>query len=197
MTILLQGDRSASAPTRESTRVKVWDLPLRLSHWAMASCVLIAWFTPNTYDALHRGAGYGVLALTLFRLVWGFVGTRYSRFHNPLRAFRVLPRYLWAIGRGRSRRYLGLNPAGSAMSITMLLLLAVSGISGWMQVTLRFFGVAWVQDTHTYTSYAVILLALVHVAGVVLMSVRQKENLARAMMTGWKRNGGTRRGRQD
>ena len=57
MTILLQGDRSASAPTRESTPVKVWDLPLRLSHWAMASCVLIAWFTPNTYDALHRGAG--------------------------------------------------------------------------------------------------------------------------------------------
>ena len=195
MTILLQGDRSASAPTRESTRVKVWDLPLRLSHWAMASCVLIAWFTPDTYDALHRGAGYGVLAL-LFRLVWGFVGTRYSRFHNPLRAFRVLPRYLWAIGRGRSRRYLGLNPAGSAMSITMLLLLAVSGISGWMQVTLRFFGVAWVQDTHTYTSYAVILLALVHVAGVALMSVRQKENLARAMMTGWKRNGGTRPGTQ-
>ena len=82
------------------------------------------------------------------------------------------------------------------MSITMLLLLVVSGISGWMQVTLRFFGVAWVQDTHTYTSYAVILLALVHVAGVVLMSVRQKENLARAMMTGWKRNGGTRRSTQ-
>jgi cytochrome b len=187
---------SASAPARAGAPVKVWDLPLRLSHWAMALCVLVAWFTPNTYDTLHRSAGYGVLMLTLFRLVWGFAGTRYSRFPNPLRTFRVLPGYLRNVGRGRARRYLGLNPAGSAMSITMLLLLAMSGISGWMQVTVRFFGVAWVQDTHTCTSYAVILVALVHVVGVLVMSVRQKENLVRAMITGWKRHGGTRPARR-
>jgi cytochrome b len=88
-----------------------------------------------------------------------------------------------------SRRYLGLNPAGSAISMAMLVLLVISGVSGWMQVTLRFFGVAWVQDTHTYASDAVMVLVLVHVVGVLLMSIRQRENLVRAMITGWKRSG--------
>ena len=171
----------------------VWDLPLRLLHWATALCVLVAWFRPNAYDTLHRSAGYAVLVLVPIRLVWGFTGTRYSRFRNPLRVCRALPRYLMDVARGRSRRYLGLNPAGSAISMAMLLLLVISGVSGWMQVTLRFFGVAWVQDTHTYASDAVMLLALVHVLGVLAMSIRQRENLVRAMITGWKRSGAARR----
>jgi cytochrome b len=174
---------------RPSAPVLVWDLLLRLLHWATASCVLVAWVTPNDYDTLHRSAGYAVLMLMALRLLWGFLGTRYSRFRNPLRVLRILPRYLLDIGRGRSRRYLGLNPAGTAMSMAMLILLLISGITGWMQVTLRFFGVAWVQDTHTYASYAVMLLALLHVLGVVAMSIRQRENLTRAMITGWKRSG--------
>jgi cytochrome b len=181
------------ASTRSGAPVQVWDLPLRLMHWATALCVLVAWFTPNTYDTLHRSAGYGVLVLVPFRLVWGFIGTRHSRFRNPLRVCRALPRYLLDMARGRSRRYLGLNPAGSAISMAMLILLAISAVSGWMQVTLRFFGVAWVQDTHSYASDAVMLLALLHVLGVALMSIRQRENLVRAMITGWKRSGVARR----
>jgi cytochrome b len=180
------------ASARPGAAVPVWDLPLRLLHWATALCVLVAWFTPNAYDTLHRSAGYAVLVLVPVRLVWGLTGTRYSRFRNPLRVGRALPRYLMDVARGRSRRYLGLNPAGSAISMAMLILLVISGVSGWMQVTLRFFGVAWVQDTHTYASDAVMVLALVHVLGVLLMSIRQRENLVRAMITGWKRSGAAR-----
>jgi cytochrome b len=181
-------EEKTPAPMHSDAPVLVWDLPLRLVHWATALCVLTAWFTPNTHDTLHRSAGYGILGLTLCRLLLGFFGTRYSRFQNPLRVGRALPRYLASLLRGRTRRYLGLNPAGSAMSMAMLLLLAISSVSGWMQVTLRFFGVAWVQDTHTYASYSVIALAAVHVLGVLYMSVRQKENLVRAMISGWKRS---------
>jgi cytochrome b len=181
------------ASARPGAAVLVWDLPLRLMHWATALCVLAAWFTPNSYDTLHRSAGYTVLALVPVRFVWGLIGTRHSRFRNPLRVCRALPRYLLDVARGRSRRYLGLNPAGSAIAMAMLILLVISGVSGWMQVTLRFFGVAWVQDTHTYASDAVMLLALVHVLGVLLMSIRQRENLVRAMITGWKRSAGTGR----
>jgi cytochrome b len=184
---------SGPAMKRPDAPVLVWDVPLRLLHWATASCVLVAWITPNSHDTLHRSAGYAVLALVPLRLLWGFVGTRHSRFRNPLRLLRVLPRYLLDIGRGRSRRYLGLNPAGAAMSMAMLILLVISGVTGWMQVTLRFFGVAWVQDTHTCASYAVLLLALLHVLGVLVMSIRQRENLVRAMITGWKRSGGAGR----
>ena len=76
------------------------------------------------------------------------------------------------------------------MSVTLLVLLVVSAISGWMQVTVRFFGVAWVEDLHTYSSDLVMILVVVHVLGVLTMCVLQRENLVRAMITGWKRDRG-------
>ena len=65
--------------------------------------------------------------------------------------------------------------------------LAVSSITGALSVTVTFFGVWWIEDTHAYASDAVIVLVVLHVAGVVLMGVLQRENLIRAMITGRKR----------
>jgi cytochrome b len=167
--------------------VKVWDWPLRAFHWALAFFVLLAWFTPSKYDGLHRFAGYTIIVLIAFRLGWGVFGTRFSRFHAIGRRLRVAPAYLANLRHGRTGRYRGLNPAGTAMLVAMLILLAISTITGWMSTTVRFFGVPWVEDTHSYASHAVIVLVVVHVLGVLVMSVLQKENLIRAMITGFKR----------
>jgi cytochrome b len=167
--------------------VKVWDWPLRAFHWSLAFFVLLAWFTPGKYDSLHRFAGYTVIALIVFRLAWGLFGTRFSRFHAIGRRLRAAPAYLFNLHRGKTGRYRGLNPAGTAMMVALLILLAISTITGWMATTVRFFGVPWVEDTHSYVSDAVIVLVVVHVLGVLLMCVLQKENLIGAMMTGWKR----------
>lgn len=180
---------SAGTPAHRtvSRTVAVWDLPLRLWHWALAICVLVAWFTPNAYDALHRVAGYAVIGLLLFRLLWGFCGSRYSRFAKVGVRLRAAPDYLWNLRRGITGRYIGLNPAGTAMQLALLLSLAVSAITGAMQVTVTFFGVWWVEDAHAYASDAVIVLVVVHVLGAVLMGRLQGENLVRAMLTGRKR----------
>jgi cytochrome b len=167
--------------------VKVWDWPLRLTHWTLAFFVLLAWFTPSTYGGLHRFAGYTVVGLIVFRLVWGIFGTRFSRFHATGRRLRAAPGYLVNLRHGAAGRYRGLNPAGTAMLVTMLLLLAISTLTGWLSTTVRFFGVWWVEDTHGWVSDAVIVLVVIHVAGVLLMCVLQKENLVRSMITGWKR----------
>ena len=179
----------SSSSARESTpaTIDVWDLPLRLFHWSLAAAVLIAYFSANVLDTVHEIAGYAVLVLIAFRLVWGFAGTRYSRFASSMRPLRIVLRYLGQIAKGETGRYLGLNPAGAAMSAALLVLLAVSTISGWMQVTEKFFGVDWVETLHTWSSNLVLILAVVHVLGVVLMCVLQKENLVRAMITGKKR----------
>ncbi|WP_316238911.1 cytochrome b/b6 domain-containing protein [Bradyrhizobium sp. SZCCHNR1015] len=166
--------------------VQVWDLPLRLWHWMLAVLVLIAWMTPNVHDGLHRIAGYAILGLLAFRLIWGIIGTRHSRFRSLRARLRATPAYLWNLRRGRTGRYLGLNPAGTAMQLALLLLLIVSAVTGAMQVTVRFFGVWWVEDTHEVTSYLLIPLVVLHVAGVVLVSRLQHENLACAMLTGRK-----------
>jgi cytochrome b len=164
----------------------VWDWPLRLWHWALVLFVVVAWFTPNTYDSLHRFAGYVVIGLLVFRLGWGFLGTRHSRFRTLRARLRALPAYLWGLRRANAGRYMGLNPAGAAMMVALLLLLAISAITGAMQVTVRFFGVWWVEDTHAYSSDAVMILVVLHVIGAIVMSVLQRENLIKAMFTGRK-----------
>lgn len=170
-----------------SRTVAVWDLPLRLWHWALAASILAAWFTPPVYDRLHRILGYTVLALLAFRLVWGFWGSRYSRFRMVGVRLRAAPRYLLNLRRGITGRYIGLNPAGTLMLVALLLSIAVSAITGAMSVTITFFGVWWVEDTHHYSSDAVMVLVVLHVLGVVLMGLLQRENLIRAMFTGRKR----------
>jgi cytochrome b len=153
----------------------------------LVALVLVAWFTPNTHDGLHRLAGYAVIGLLVFRIAWGIFGTRYSRFHRLPARLRAFPSFLWNLRRGRTERYLGLNPAGAAMLIALLIVLSVSATTGAMQVTVTFFGVWWVEDTHAYSSDAVMILVILHVIGTILMSILQRENLPRAMITGRKR----------
>jgi cytochrome b len=166
--------------------VPVWDLPLRICHWALFASVVVAWFSANVYDALHEASGYVVMGLVAFRLVWGFAGTRYARFAHFVQPPRVVLRYMRDLARGRVTRQLGHNPAGGAMTLLLLAMLAISTISGWMQLTQRFFGVTWVELLHSYSSNLVLVLAIMHVLGVLLMCVLQKENLVRAMITGRK-----------
>lgn len=176
----------ARADRTASRTVLVWDLPLRLWHWSLAACVLAAWFTPTVHDRLHRFVGYAVLGLLAFRLVWGFWGSRYSRFRMMRARLRAAPSYLWNLRRGITGRYIGLNPAGTVMLVALLVSLVVSAITGAMSVTVTFFGVWWVEDTHHYSSDAVIVLVVLHVVGVLLMGILQRENLTRAMLTGRK-----------
>jgi cytochrome b len=164
--------------------VEVWDLPLRIFHWALAASVLIAWFSANILDTVHEIAGYTVIVLIAFRIVWGFTGTRYSRFQNSVQSPRTVLRHLWQFAHGQSGRYLGLNPAGAAMSYALLVLLAVSTVSGWMQLTERFFGVDWVEKLHTYSSILVLFQAVVQVLGVLLMCALQKDILVGVFITG-------------
>jgi len=84
-------------------------------------------------------------------------------------------------------RYLGHNPLGGWMVMALLSMVAAAGLSGWLSVTDRFWGVAWVQELHEALANALFLLVGLHIAGVVFTSLRHRENLVRAMLTGRKR----------
>ena len=149
--------------------------------------MLAAYFSANVFDTVHELSGYTVLGLLVFRLIWGFAGPRYSRFSNFVQPPRVVLRYLRQLVHGNASRYLGHNPAGAAMTVALLALLAIATISGWMQLTERFFGVTWVEVVHTWSSNLVLILVAMHVLGVLTMCALQRENLVRAMITGRKR----------
>lgn len=173
-----------------SATVKVWDPFVRVFHWCLVASFAIAWLSSEDGRNLHQWAGYAAASLIALRLVWGIAGTRYARFRQFVRSPRSVAGYLLDILKGREARYLGHNPAGGLMIMALIAVMMALCLSGWLYTTDAFWGVEWVEETHE--ALANILLALVglHVAGVVIASLRHRENLMRAMITGRKRGPG-------
>ncbi|MEQ8390187.1 MAG: cytochrome b/b6 domain-containing protein [Thalassospira sp.] len=167
--------------------VKVWDPFVRLFHWGLAASFAIAWVTADEWDSLHHWAGYAAAALIGLRLVWGLIGTRYARFTQFIKRPSETKQYLGDILQGRERRYVGHNPAGAAMIVALLLAMSGCALTGWMYTTDAFWGVDWVEETHEFLANGLLALVLLHIAGVILASLRHHENLIRAMITGRKR----------
>lgn len=201
------------APGTPAGRVRVWDPLVRLFHWGLVATFAIVWLSAEEVAGLHEVAGYVVAGLIGVRLVWGLVGSHYARFASFLVGPRATLSYLGAMARGRERRYLGHNPAGAAMIAALLLSLSGTALSGWLiaePARLALLpdlpaivapahadddgddgdaarGGDALEEVHEVLANLTLLLVLVHVGGVVLASVRHRENLARAMVTGDKR----------
>ena len=168
--------------------VRVWDLFVRAFHWCLALSFVVAWFTSHSSEDVHHLAGYAAAALVAVRVIWGVIGTHYARFAQFTRGPRTVANYLKAIATGREARYIGHNPAGGAMVLTLMRVMAATAGSGWMMTTDQFWGVEWVTKAHDWIAHGLLLLVLVHLAGVLLASVRHRENLVGSMVTGRKRS---------
>lgn len=169
------------------TEIKVWDPLVRLFHWSLVASVAVAWLSAEEWDALHETAGYVVVGLIGFRLIWGVIGPRHARFADFVcRPGRVL-RYLRATLKHKARRYIGHNPAGGAMAVALLLTLAGVAGTGIMMESDAYWGVRWVKEAHEILANLILILVALHLAGVVHASLAHGENLARAMITGRKR----------
>jgi cytochrome b len=167
--------------------VTVWDPLVRAFHWSVAAACLAELFVLDSGRWVHRWVGYYVWAAVAVRVAWGFVGPAHARFGDFVPSPSGLLAYVKAARRGEEPRHLGHNPLGALMILFMLALLFAICLTGWMQKTDRFFGVGWVEDTHAALSDVLIAAMLVHVAGAILASVRHRENLVWAMVTGRKR----------
>ncbi|MEX0828231.1 MAG: cytochrome b/b6 domain-containing protein, partial [Haliea sp.] len=167
--------------------LKVWDPLVRIFHWGLVACFAVAWITADEWDGLHEAAGYIAVGLINFRLLWGVVGPHYARFSSFLRRPGDVAGYLGDILRGREKRYIGHNPAGAVMIIALILVMVGTASTGWMYTTERFWGESWVKEAHEFLANGLLVLVILHVAGVILASMRHSENLVRSMMTGRKR----------
>jgi cytochrome b len=184
---LARTENDAISTTRSDGAIRVWDPWVRILHWALAFSVAIAWFSAQRWEGLHDWAGYSAGALVLLRFVWGFIGSRYARFSQFVRSPRAVFRYLGSIVSGGEARFVGHNPAGAAMIVVLLTGMAMAVVTGWLLTTDSFWGVIWVQWLHSAVAHGLLLLIFLHLGGVVLASVRHRENLVRAMLFGDKR----------
>lgn len=180
-----EAPRVTTGPAR-SVRVLVWDLPLRLFHWLLAACFVGAYAVSESerLRLLHVYLGYVVAGLLLFRAVWGFVGSRYSRFASFAFGPRAAVDYLVALADRRAPRYLGHNPAGSWATWALLALAAATAVTGYLRY--NELGGESLEELHELVANAWLVAVLVHVAGVIVESLAHRENLVRAMVSGYK-----------
>jgi cytochrome b len=182
--------------------VRVWDLPTRLFHWALAACVIgsvISAKLGGNAMVWHMRLGYAVLALLLFRLLWGLVGGRWSRFAS----FLPGPGKLWRYLRGRSRpedfAEVGHNPLGALSVLAMLGWLALQVGSGLIAddeiantgPLVRFVSLdtslAWTSHHKSWGQWGIYLLVGLHLLALLYYLLVKRRNLLGPMLSGDKR----------
>ncbi len=180
-----------------SATVRVWDLPTRIFHWALVAFVIGSVTTGLTGGAAmpwHFRFGYSVLSLLLFRLIWGIVGGRWSRFNSFLYSPATVYRYLK--GQGQPEHSIGHNPlgAGSVFALLGFLLLQVAtGLISDDEIATsgplaKFVSNALVSNATFYHQRVgkLILIGLfvLHIGAVLFYLVKRGENLVRPMLRG-------------
>jgi cytochrome b len=168
------------------TRIRVWDLPVRLFHWLLALSFAGAFVTAESERLrdVHVVFGYTMLALIAFRLAWAFLGSRYARLASFAYGPRDVLRYVKSLLTSRPLHYVGHNPAGSWVIYLLVILGLGAGASGY--ATYNDVGGEWLEELHEGAANVMLVLVLVHLAGVVVASLLHRENLAKAMVTGYK-----------
>jgi cytochrome b len=190
-------DRMLSpAPTQP---VRVWDLPTRLFHWLLAAAVFgsltTAWIG-NAAMAWHLRCGQLVLALLLFRIIWGFIGGRWSRFASFLYAPGSVLRYLRGQGRAEDHFEVGHNPLGSLSVWALLALLLVQVATGLVaddEISTRGPLNRFVSNARAlsatgwhkaYGQWVLLTLVGLHIGAIAFYLLRQRNNLIQAMLSG-------------
>jgi cytochrome b len=178
-------------------RVRVWDLPTRLFHWVLAACVIglvaTGYIGGNAMN-WHARIGYAVLALLLFRIVWGFAGGHWSRFGSFLYAPASVAAYLR--GRAHPDHLVGHNPLGAGSVFAMLLVLlaqVATGLvgdddSGFTGPLNRFVsnskGLAATWYHKRVGQWLLIALVVLHVAAILYYARVKRQNLVKPMIVG-------------
>ena len=198
-----QGKSDMSETTRTAQKqaghtqegLLVWDLPLRLFHWGLAVAVITNVVTANIGRMdLHERSGLTVLALVIFRVVWGFLGGHHARFANFVRAPRAMLAWLRSSSGASAPRKVGHSPL-AALSV-----LALLAVTGFMAMTGMFAsdGILFdgplahlapaqseaVTKIHHRAKLALILLVAMHLVAILVYKFGKKVDLTRAMVTG-------------
>ncbi|HVZ42821.1 MAG TPA: cytochrome b/b6 domain-containing protein [Ramlibacter sp.] len=164
----------------------VWDVVVRATHWTLALGCAAAWVTTAVGLRWHEPVGYLALAMAALRIGWGFAGRGYARLAQFVRGPRATLAYAAQLARGEAPRYIGHNPLGGWMAVLLWLWVALLGLTGWLYSTDAFWGEAWLDRTHQALGWSMLALVALHVAGVIHASIRHRENLVAAMLTGVK-----------
>ncbi len=200
--------------------IKVWDILIRIFHWSLVISFAVAYISSEEENPVHIYSGYTVLGLIVFRVIWGFVGSKYAKFSDFIRSPKVVYSYVQQNIAGNPQHYIGHNPVGGWMVLAMIIVLFVVTLSGLKVYAIEegkgLLAVSTVnlspvplaiaeeedddddkkntneadeefwEEIHEVSSNLMLLMIVLHIIGVVVSSRKHKENLVKAMLTGYK-----------
>ncbi|MBD3647223.1 MAG: cytochrome b/b6 domain-containing protein [Pseudomonadales bacterium] len=182
-------------------KIVVWDLPVRLFHWALVILVCFSFYSGLTGGLTlmdyHMLSGYTILTLLVFRVGWGLIGTRWARFSSFLYSPRKLidtARHLFS---RETEPYIGHNPLGGLSVLAMILALLVQAITGLfanddilVEGPLRHLVSEstsnWLTEVHEINLWVIVALAILHMSAVLLYEFHKGQRLIFSMITGRK-----------
>jgi cytochrome b len=179
--------------------VRVWDLPTRCFHWALALLVPASIVTAHVGGnamAWHFRSGYAVFTLLAFRIVWGLVGGRWSRFASFAYAPATTLRYVRGASRDQEHHDVGHNPLGALSVFGLLAVLAAQVGTGlfaddeiassgpltrFVSAASSSLATAWHKN---FGQWLIVALVVLHVAAILYYLRKKHINLVRPMLTG-------------
>ena len=197
----MKNEPDASPPKNDRpAQIPVWDLPTRLFHWLLVVLVAVSFTTGvvgGNAMTYHEYSGFAILVLLVFRIVWGFVGSRTSRFSDFVKGPAAVWRYAVTLFRGDSERCLGHNPMGGWSVLALLLALLIQVVTGlfanddiitegplymWVSKPVS----DWLTRVHRINRFLVVALVATHLSAVLFYLWGKGENLIKPMITGKK-----------
>lgn len=172
-----------------SQKQLVYDIPMRLFHWLFAGLFISAFFIAKTIDddsptfSYHMLAGLLLSFIVLLRILWGFLGAKYSLFSSFALHPKDLFSYFTGILSGDKRKWVGHNPASSWAAIMMMILAIGLGTTGFLMS--RGYKESF-EDLHELLANGFLVVALMHITGLALHAVRHRDGLIFSMFNGTK-----------
>jgi len=174
--------------------IRVWDLPIRLFHWLLVLCITGSFVTINLGDEFiqwHAYFGYSILTLLIFRIIWGFVGSKHARFLSFIPSKQAIVDYL----QGRSPRVLGHNPIGALSVFALLFVLSVQVFTGlFVDDEVSFKGplekyvsgavASFFSEIHEGNQVVILTLIAIHIAAIIFYKKFKGEDLIKPMISG-------------
>jgi cytochrome b len=186
----------------EQQRTYIWDLPTRLFHWTLVVLVSISLGTGllGGFEIMdyHMLSGYCILALVLFRLVWGLLGNQHARFTSFIRGPAAIRDYALQLrGQRAMAPHAGHNPLGALSVLALLgtlLVQAGTGLFATDEILLEGPLLHLVSDDisgmltglHTNLAWGIMGLVALHVLAIIYYWLARAENLVLPMLTGWR-----------
>lgn len=185
-----------------NSRIRVWDLPVRLFHWVLVILLATSYFSGRAggdWMKVHFWSGYAILTLLLFRIVWGFIGSTTARFSDFVKGPSAAFRHLAELAGADRPREAGHNPLGGAMVLVLIFAVLAQVVAGLFSADTdtgvvtgplsRFIADKWIERATAFHSFWInilLILAGVHVLAAIVYLVWKRQNLIGAMVHGHK-----------